>query len=648
MKRWMIGLLLLFTGASLVWSASETAYKDSLLRVLQASERDSSRLGVLYNLVCFDQMSPACIYYANQLLEEAVTQQNPYYQSLAMYAHVVYYYNHQDAKNVEHWMSRLKKTALKNGYHKLYFGGKNAEIMMALVSRQIEYGITEAQQMYEEAQKVEDLEGMVTAKIGLMTAYVMTARVVEGMKVCEDVYQLSLSPQLEESRPNILQHIVLACRSINNENYFKYLEEYKSALMSYYRKNERQGSYRDHYLLLESLYAAYYLENNRIDQAREHVKKMDYYFSKTGFIPCRGAYYDAYSDYYHAIKDYDASLAYADTAYSLLAGVSENGGVSYRIKKANILADAGRLDEALALYKKTLLQKDSIYRDLSLSQMDEVYQMHNMDRLLLEKEQHRMMIHTITLVLIGLALLTLMPFIVRICYVRRKLKKDEAKTRELNEISKQANKVKESFLANMSYNIRIPLNNVVGFSQLISVEPGVSESERTEYASIVETNAAELIQLVNDVLDFSRLESGMMKFQVQEYDVLVCCSDIIGMCRSETDGCIDVDFQAGIENLSFHVDFNRFSRSVLSMLLYPDAKCREPRVVRWGVRYDKEKRMLVFSVHNSPLVDAACYKQIVDIRHEINRLLMTHFGGDYRIESGEEGNVIVFTYPVSG
>lgn len=646
MKRWMIGWLFLFVGVSAVWPARETACKDSLLRVLQASGRDSSRLEVLYDLVCFDQMSPASVYYANRLLEEAAAQQNPYYQCLAMYAHVVYYYNHQDAKNVEHWMARLEKAALKSGYHKLYFAGKNAEIMMALISRKIEYGITEAQDMYEEAQKVNDLQGMVTAKIALMTAYVITARVAQGMEVCEDVYKLSLSPELENSRPGILQNIVLACHSIRNENYFKYLEEYKSALTSHYGNNGKQGNYRDYYLLLESLYAAYYVENNRLDLAREHVKKMDYYFFESGFVPCRGAYYDAYSDYYRAIKDYDASLAYADTAFSLLSGVSENGGVNYRIKKADILTEAGRTDEALALYKKTLLQKDSIYRDLSLSQMEEVYQMHNMDRLLLEKEQHRMMVHTITLVLIGLALLTLMPFVIRICYVRRKLKKDEAKTRELNDISKEANKVKENFLANMSYNIRIPLNNVVGFSQLISLEPGVSEEERAEYASIVQANAAELIQLVNDVLDFSRLESGMMKFQMQDYEVAVCCNDIVGMCRSESDGCIDVDFHADVENRTFTIDFNRFSRAVLSMLLYPDAQCREPRMVRWTVRYDKEKRMLVFSVHNSPLVDPACYKQIVDIRHEINRLLMTHFGGDYRIEPGDEGNVIVFTYPV--
>lgn len=647
MKRCMMGLLFLFIGAFLVSSAPETAYKDSLLRALQASERDSSRLEVLYELVCFDQMSPACVYYANRLLEEAGEQQNLYYQCLAMYAHVVYYYNHQDAKNVERWMSRLEKASLKSDYHKLYFGGKNAEIMMALVNRKIEYGITEAQEMYEKAQKVNSLEAMATAKIALMTAYVMTARVAEGMQACEDVYHLSLSPELEGSRPSILQNIVLACHTSRDKNYFKYLEEYKSALISYYRKNKKQGSYRDHYLLLESLYAGYYLENNRLDLARGHLKNADYYFSKSGFIPCRGTYYDAYSDYYRAIKDYDASLAYADTAFNLLSVVSENGGVNYRIKKADILTDAGRTDEAIALYKKTLLQKDSIYRDLSVSQMEEVYQMHNMDKLLLEKEQHRMMVHTITLVLIGLALLALLPFVVRIGYVRRKLKKDEAKTRELNEISKQANKVKENFLANMSYNIRIPLNNVVGFSQLISIEPDVSESERAEYASIVQANSAELIQLVNDVLDFSRLESGMMKFQMQEYEVLVCCNDIIGMCRSESDGCIEVDFQTDVENLSFHIDFNRFSRAVLNMLLYPDPRWREPRVVKLTLRYDEENKMLVFTVHNSPLVDPACYKQIIDIRHEINRLLMTHFGGDYRIESGEEGKVIVFTYPVS-
>ncbi len=640
----------MFAGGILLFAQENNLRKDSLLRVLKASPQDSTRLETFYQLACLDEMSPACVYYANCMLKEAIAQKNIYFQCLAMYSNVVYYFNHQDRKNVEHWMRRLEKLALANGYQRLYFAGKNAEIMMSLVNRKIEYGIAQAQEMYDEARKVNSLSGMATARICQMTAYMMTARYAEGMKACEDAYELSLSPELNNERVEILQNIVLTCHSSDNENFFKYLQKYDTALTMKSKNEEMRRSLRDSHLLLESLYVSHYIRNGKLDLVGEHLKNMDRYYSDSGFIPCRGLYYDAYSDYYRAMKEYDKSLAYADTAFVLLSAVSENGGVNYKIKKADILTDAERWDEAIALYKKTLSQKDSIYRDLSVSQMDEVYEIYNMDKLLLDRERHQTIVHVIELVLIGLALLALIPFTIRIYYVRRKLKKGESEMREMSRISEEVNQIKENFLTNMSYNVRVSLNNVVGFSQLIAVDPGINEEERTEYASIVRANSAELIQLVSDVLDLSRLESGRMKFQMQEYDVATCCNDIVSMCQMEGKELIQVDLQLEITDALFEIDFSRFSRAILSTLLYPDSGlCHEQRKVRLTVNCDREKNLLVFCVYNSPLTDVAFRSQKVDIRHEINRLLMKRFGGDYRIEkTKKEGVLIVFTYPILG
>ena len=646
MRRWIVTLILALTGGGLFSAYGTDIRKDSLLRVLQASSPDSTRLATLYELSRLNQMSPVCIYYINRMLEEAKAQNNMHYQCLAMYANVVYYFNHQDQKNVKMWMQQLEKSALKNGYLNFYFGGKHAEIMMSLLSRKIEYSITEAQKMYDEARKVNNLNAMATAKICMMTAYIITARYDEGMKACEDAYILSLSPELKDQRVSILQNIVLTYYSHNNENFYKYLKMYDSALQEAGLIEDENG---DSYLMLASLYGSYYLRNGRLDMVHEYLKKMDHYYSDNCYIPCKGLYYDTYSDYYRITKEYDKSLAYADTAFTLLSTVSDNGGMNIRIKKANILTDAGRVDEAIVLYKKILSQKDSSYRDLSISQMDEVYQMYNMDKLLLEKERYQTIVHTVELVLIGLALLALIPFTIRIYYVRRKLKKDESETREMSRISEEANEVKENFLANMSYNVRVSLNNVVGFSQLIAVDPCISEAERTEYASIVQANSAELIQLVTDVLDLSRLESGRMKFQMQKYDVVTCCNDIISMCNMESKGLILVDLQLEAPNVSIEIDFTRFSRLVLSALLYPNSElCQEQRKVCLVVNCNQENDMLIFHVYNSPLADPAFHSQKVDIRNEINRLLIKRFGGTYRIKSTiKEETLVVFTYPVS-
>ena len=173
------------------------------------------------------------------------------------------------------------------------------------------------------------------------------------------------------------------------------------------------------YLLLETLYANYYLQNGHIDEARIHLKKMNEYFSPTDYIPCRGLYYDVYAQYYRITQMYDKALIYADSAINLLSGVSDNNGLDYRIKRAGILADAGRTDEAIPLLRNLLAKKDTFYQHLSTSQMEEIYEMKKIDELLLEKEKHRSIIQTIELALITIALIILIPATIRIFYVKK-------------------------------------------------------------------------------------------------------------------------------------------------------------------------------------------------------------------------------------
>ena len=171
--------------------------------------------------------------------------------------------------------------------------------------------------------------------------------------------------------------------------------------------------------------------------------------------------------------------------------------------KADILVDMGRANESLDIYKKVMRDKDSLYRNLSHTQMEQIQSLYDMDKLLLQREQWRAKIHIIFLAVIGTALLALITFVVNMYLSRKRLQRDAKEAARLNQVAEEANEVKSRFLANMSYNIRIPLNNVVGFSQLLSTDMGLDEKEKQEYSEIIQTNSTELIQLVNDVLDIS-------------------------------------------------------------------------------------------------------------------------------------------------
>jgi PAS domain S-box-containing protein len=123
---------------------------------------------------------------------------------------------------------------------------------------------------------------------------------------------------------------------------------------------------------------------------------------------------------------------------------------------------------------------------------------------------------------------------------------DELRTRRAE--AEAANEAKSQFLANMSHEVRTPLTGVVGFARLLAAIDGLPEEARA-HVQRISTSAEALLAVVNDVLDFSKLEARQVELDAQAFDATSFLADVVDLVRPQAEAkglSLELDVAAGL------------------------------------------------------------------------------------------------------
>lgn len=198
--------------------------------------------------------------------------------------------------------------------------------------------------------------------------------------------------------------------------------------------------------------------------------------------------------------------------------------------------------------------------------------------------------------------------------LRRRVEIKTHQLKKTKEKAEESNRLKSSFLANMSHEIRTPMNAIQGFSELITNNK-LTQEQKLKYSRIISFNCDSLSKLIDEILDLSQIESGLISINNQKFNPINCIEEVINTNKVTipNDKNIQLQFSNLLKQDSFEINTDSFRfRQILHNLINNAIKFSKQGNITITVNY-KNANELLFCVKDEGIgIDEASIPLIFD------------------------------------
>lgn len=280
--------------------------------------------------------------------------------------------------------------------------------------------------------------------------------------------------------------------------------------------------------------------------------------------------------YLVATGEHEAALtAYNDFLQTEYARINHNIYKEALLEKADLLVKMGNKEEAYGQYGKVFSYIKTSFEKNYPKEIDRLCTRFQADQLAYQNERDRIVSMRFYLAGITVSVLFLIFLLVLGWKKIFRLKRSQMRQEAMKEKAVQAIQRKNMFLSNMSYEVRTPLNAIVGFSAVLTDEDESFDDEsRREFSEIIKVNSFQLLKLINDILDFSDFENDNITFNIRTHDAVKLCNEVVETVMASRKLEVEMRFDTDLSVLMLDTDDARL-RQVLINLLVNAAKFTE-------------------------------------------------------------------------